>query len=629
MVVEILVHHQIPLPELPPADASLTVALIAADHWYKENEPQLATFFPGRTWQLLRKGLEDRLPGDFQETLAANRHSSDSDLGMDTETESDHMSTDGDDDNRPDRSSQHHTGHTLQSTSCAPQPTANETHIASILSAQMASFSESMLRELTAIMTHAQTKTGDEIMKKVQQESSRLHKTIEEKTSSLRLSNDTLGNKMTTLERRLNVVEATMAKEMRSNEKKHKGGDNREQSEEGGVQVSLDQLQKKIEDLKSAQSAMEEKIAENVLTRLNNTAVTVRSAKPSTSQPNDTESADGIQALGSWANGPPAASPVSNSANTTPANPTSTALADSVARASSKIPLRHKGDTVQVEAALSAFIAPSYNRKRASVTPITIPDSQVPVPHAAFRSEHQHDCRIVHLLGGVDQTTRDLKNNLARLGFSLRHIFIGSRIGRDLIEMIVRVSYYPRFRALCELYSNFLTIVEHLDPVNGPAKLKNRTEDHGVSWKRCHDRFRKSIESTNGFIKDFYGSFLEELQERHVARLDHQDESANEEYELDMPCEPSTSANPPLDTALPPELATCQPMDEDPDHSAITGEKRSSQEEDEDVNMDDLRFRTVNSPLERATQNCRLPQRQEKAQKTAADDTPSKTLDAQ
>jgi chaperonin cofactor prefoldin len=494
----------------------------------------------------------------------------------------------------------------------------------------MATFSESMLRELTAIMTRAQTQTGEEIMTKVQQESSRLHKKIEEKTSSLRLSNDTLSNKMNTIERRLNVVEATMVKEKRSNQNRQRGEDNGENGEEGGVKVSLDQLQRKIEDLKNAQSAMEEKIAENVFARINSTAVTVRSAEPSTSQPMATESPDNNQALGSWANGPPAANSASNPANTTTVNPTSTALADSVARASSKIPLKHKGDTIQVEAALSAFIAPSYNKKRASVTPIAIPDSQVPVPHATFRSEHQYDCRIVHLLGGVDQTTRDLKNNLARLGFSLRHIFIGSRIGRDLIEMLVRVSYYPRFRALCDLYNNFLTIVEHLDPVNGPAKLKNRTEDQGVSWKRCHDRFQKSIESTNGFIKDFYGSFLEELQERHGARLDHQDEQANEEYELgDMPCEPSTSTNPPPDTTLQPELAACQPMDEDPDHGAGIGEKRTSQETDVDVNMDDLRFRTVNSPLERATQNCRLPQRQEKAQKTAADDTPSRTLDAQ
>jgi hypothetical protein len=174
--------------------------------------------------------------------------------------------------------------------------------------------------------------------------------------------------------------------------------------------------------------------------------------------------------------------------------------------------------------------------------------------------------------------------------------------------------------------------VEHLDPVNGPAKLKNRHEQDGIAWQRCRSRLQKSIGSSNSFIKDFYGSFLQELEERENEWPRQQDEVDDDEYELDdVPCEPSTSAEPQADMATRSAPAPCQPMDEEPCPSTATatGEKRSQQEEDQDVNMDDFRFRSVNSPLDRATQNCRLPQRQEKAHKTAADDSPSKNLNAQ
>jgi hypothetical protein len=434
---------------------------MAAHSWYEDNRVTLTRLFPDSSWQLVRQGI-------------------------------------------------------------------HEEHIAAILSRQMASFSESILQDLTTIMTHSQAETGRMRIERVKQESTHLHETFEERTSSLCLSTDTFRNKRTTLEKRLDLVEATVMKALPSNWTGQKGKEDRVRVErEGvgdGVQSSLDQVKKRMDDVKEVQSERTERITGNIMTRLNCSDDTVRSAKRGTNQSKSAEPSENTAALGNWAYGPPLPNPASCLNQTITDNSASKALADLVAQATRKIPLRHKSDTTQVESALAAFLAPHYNKKRTGETSVVIPDSQEPIPPATFRSEHQHNCRIVHLLGGVEQTTRDLKNNLAKLGFNLRYIFIGSRIGRDLIEVLVRVNYYPRFRALCDLYSHFLTIVDRFDPVLGPPKLNNCIEESSISWQRCRNRFQKSIRSTNRFIKDFYSSFLNELEEQQDALVDQTDQ---------------------------------------------------------------------------------------------------------
>jgi hypothetical protein len=266
--------------------------------------------------------------------------------------------------------------------------------------------------------------------------------------------------------------------------------------------------------------------------------------------------------------------------------------------------------------AIRCFMVPPKRRSiRTQLTPthIELEIAEPELPMARFASETAFSCRLVHLFGSFDKPTRELKKLLARLGFSLREMRIGRRIGKSLLELLVQEEYYPRFTALANLYKSIFQVLEEMDPIADPKLFRKSVPSQQETWETFEKSLLGVVEQTPvNFVRDFYLDLLQSQRKTWAENTPQplEDVAMTESVEL-----PAVSATDNPTTSTLPASPSLTPPDNErsAEHESDMHSKLRRRQEIEDS----ISFRNSNSVLEGRQPTDRFSQPEVRSSKLA------------